>query len=183
MAGVGKVGRTGGGPQMDIALSVIGAKREGHEIFWHNGGTGGYRSFMGFDPKSRVGVVVLSNMSTAAGVDDIGMHLLDSSVPLAKPAPLKVHSETAIDPKIFDRYTGVYQFAPGVTLTVTREDSRFYAQLTSQPKLEIFAEGDKDFFLKVVDAQLTFETDRPGPTVAVILHHGGRDQKAPRAQQ
>jgi len=122
-------------------------------------------------------------MSTAAGVDDIGMHLLDSSVPLAKPAPLKVHSETAIDPKIFDRYTGVYQFAPGVTLTVTREDSRFYAQLTSQPKLEIFAEGDKDFFLKVVDAQLTFETDGAGPTVAVILHQGGRDQKAPRAQQ
>ena len=79
--------------------------------------------------------------------------------------------------------SGVYQFAPGITLTVTREESRFYAQLTGQPRLEIFVEGDKDFFLKVVDAQLTFEADGAGPAGAVILHQGGRDQKAARAQQ
>ena len=51
--------------------------RNGNEIVWHNGGTGGYRTWIGFDPKSRIGVVVLSNTSTAAGVDDIGAHLLD----------------------------------------------------------------------------------------------------------
>ena len=37
------------------------------EIVWHNGGTGGYRTFIGFDPQSRIGVVVLSNTSTTAG--------------------------------------------------------------------------------------------------------------------
>src|ERR1035437_418865 len=84
MAAMTKVRRPAFGPQSDIALAWLVAKREGREIFWHNGGTGGYRSFMGYDPKSRVGVVVLSNMMTGAGVDDIGMHLLDSSVPLAK---------------------------------------------------------------------------------------------------
>lgn len=41
---------------------------------WHNGGTGGYRSFVGFAPSSRVGVVVLSN--SANEVDTIGMGLL-----------------------------------------------------------------------------------------------------------
>jgi CubicO group peptidase (beta-lactamase class C family) len=41
---------------------------------WHNGGTGGYRSFVGFEPGSRVGVVVLSN--SANDVDPIGMALL-----------------------------------------------------------------------------------------------------------
>ena len=41
---------------------------------WHNGGTGGYRSFVGFVPGSRVGVVVLSN--SANDVDPIGMALL-----------------------------------------------------------------------------------------------------------
>src|SRR5260370_30164673 len=44
MAAMVKVGRPGGGPQMDIALSWIVAKREGHEIFWHNGGADGVRS-------------------------------------------------------------------------------------------------------------------------------------------
>jgi serine-type D-Ala-D-Ala carboxypeptidase/endopeptidase len=50
-------------------------KRHGDEIVWHNGGTGGFRSFAGFSKKSGLGVVVLSN--TAISVDDIGVHLLN----------------------------------------------------------------------------------------------------------
>ncbi len=64
---------------------------------------------MGFDPKARIGVVALSNTSTAVGVDDIGRHLLDASVPLA-PAP-KLHKEVPVDPKIFDGYVGTYAIA------------------------------------------------------------------------
>ena len=30
-------------------------------ITWHNGGTGGYRSFLGFDPKSGAGIIVLND--------------------------------------------------------------------------------------------------------------------------
>jgi CubicO group peptidase (beta-lactamase class C family) len=48
---------------------------------WHNGGTGGYRSFMGFSPLRGQGVVVLANAALGA-VDTIGAHLLDPRVPL-----------------------------------------------------------------------------------------------------
>jgi CubicO group peptidase (beta-lactamase class C family) len=183
MAAMTKVRRAGGGPQMDIALAWHVAKRERGEIFWHNGGTGGYRSFMGYDPKSRVGVVVLSNMMTSAGVDDIGMHLLDSSVPLAKLTPRVTHTEITLEPKTFDRYTGAYQFTPAITLTFTRDGAQMFAQLTNQPKFEIFAESEKDFFLKVVDAQISFETGEDGRATAAMLHQNGRDQKAKRAEQ
>lgn len=44
-------------------------------ILWHNGGTGGYSSFVGFDPESQVGVVVLSN--AAELVDFLGFRLLN----------------------------------------------------------------------------------------------------------
>lgn len=54
-------------------------------IVWHNGSSAGYRSFVGFDPKSRVGVVVLANTFTVTGVNDIGMHLLNVRNPLATP--------------------------------------------------------------------------------------------------
>ncbi|MBZ0251149.1 MAG: beta-lactamase family protein [Burkholderiales bacterium] len=50
-------------------------------ILWHNGGTGGFRSFAGFHEASGLAVVVLSN--TAASVDDIGLHVLDETVALA----------------------------------------------------------------------------------------------------
>ena len=181
MAAMTKVRRPAFGPQSDIALAWLVATREGREIFWHNGGTGGYRSFMGYDPKSRVGVVVLSNMMTGAGVDDIGMHLLDSSVPLAKLPALRM--EITLDPKIFDRYTGVYQFTPAITLTFTREGARMFTQLTNQPKFEIFAESEKEFFLKVVDAQISFETGEDGRATAATLHQNGRDQKAKRVER
>jgi len=183
MAAMVKTRRPGGGPQTDIAPAWIVSKREGREVFWHNGGTGGYRCFMGFDPKSRVGVVVLSNMSTNTGVDDIGMHLLDSSAPLTKFSPHTTHQEITLDAKIFDRYTGIYQFTPAITLTFTREGAHMFTQLTGQPKLEIFAESEKDFFLKVVDAQITFETGEGGRGTAAILHQNGRDQRAARVEQ
>ena len=49
------------------------------EIIWHNGGTGGYRSFMGFNPKTQKGVVILSN-STEEIPTELGFHLLDSDL-------------------------------------------------------------------------------------------------------
>ncbi|MCB9850904.1 MAG: beta-lactamase family protein [Phycisphaerales bacterium] len=43
-------------------------------VYWHNGGTGGFRSFVGFDRERKRGVVVLSNSKSS--VDDIGMTLV-----------------------------------------------------------------------------------------------------------
>ena len=50
------------------------------QIVWHNGGTGGYRTFAGFIEGGKKGVVVLSNSN--AGVDDIGIHILHPESPL-----------------------------------------------------------------------------------------------------
>ena len=49
-------------------------------------------------------------------------------------------------------------------------------------KSEIFAESNRDFFLKAVDAQLTFEVDAQGGATAVVLHQLGRDQRFPRTE-
>jgi CubicO group peptidase (beta-lactamase class C family) len=66
------------GPSIGLNWLTFGS---GSGIVWHNGGTGGFRSFMGFDATRRVGVVVLSN--SGVSVDDIGFHLLDPAIPLA----------------------------------------------------------------------------------------------------
>ncbi|HJU87796.1 MAG TPA: serine hydrolase domain-containing protein [Gemmatimonadaceae bacterium] len=51
------------------------------EIVWHNGGTGGYRSYLGLDKAGQRAVVVLTNSQN--GADDIGRYLLDPTLPLA----------------------------------------------------------------------------------------------------
>lgn len=46
---------------MDLGLGWIIAVEGDRRFVWHNGATGGYSSFVGFDPEAREGVVVLSN--------------------------------------------------------------------------------------------------------------------------
>jgi D-alanyl-D-alanine-carboxypeptidase/D-alanyl-D-alanine-endopeptidase len=55
-------------------------------------------------------------------------------------------------------------------------------QATGQSKIEIFPESTKDFFLKVIDAQITFVTDSQGKATELILHQGG-DHTAKRVTQ
>jgi serine-type D-Ala-D-Ala carboxypeptidase/endopeptidase len=164
----------------EIGLAWFMVKPSNDEIVWHNGGTGGYRSFIGYDKKAGVGIVVLSNTFTAGGVDDIGMHLLDSTVPLMT-APME-HHEAVIDPKVFDNYVGRYQLAPNFILTVTREGDKLLAQATGQPKAEIFPESEQEFFYKVVDAQITFQTDGKGRTTGLTLHQNGANLAAQRIE-
>jgi len=85
MATMLTVRRPTGTPGLDVALGWHILNRDGRDFVWHNGGTGGYRSFVGLNALSGIAVVVLSNTSTVAGVDDIGLHLLDSRNPLVQP--------------------------------------------------------------------------------------------------
>ena len=171
---------TGNAGMGDIGLAWIISKPSTDEIVWHNGGTYGYRSFVGFDPKTRVGVVVLSNTFTGAGVDDIGMHLLDSHAPLL--ASPKEHQEIKVNPMLFDGYVGRYQLAPNFILTITREADGLFAQATGQPKFQIYPESDREYFYKVVDAQITFETDSNGRATSLSLHQNGANLPAKRIE-
>jgi len=94
----------------------------------------------------------------------------------------KEHKEIKVDPKLFDGYVGQYQLTPNFILTITREGDGLFAQATGQPKFQIFPEGERDFFLKVVDAQITFDTDSSGRAISLTLHQNGADMPAKRVQ-
>ncbi len=170
-------------PDLQIAYAWHVQTKNGNSIISHDGGTGGYRTYMGFDPKTRAGVVVLSNVFTTAGPDNIGRHLLDASYPLEKVEPLKEHTEVAIDTKVFDNYVGTYQLTPNAIMTISREGDQLFEQLTGQQKLQLFPESEGTFFLKVVDAQLTFDTDAQGKATQVTLHQNGTDMVAKRMDE
>ncbi|HYG99054.1 MAG TPA: serine hydrolase [Terriglobales bacterium] len=163
---------------VEIAIGWHILNRFGNEIIWHNGGTGGYHSFIGFDPRRQIGIVVLSN--SANDIDDIGRHLLDPHHELAKLTPTKEHKEIAVDPKIYDEYVGVYEFTPAFKITITREGNKLYEQATGQGRLQIHPESVTGYFLTEVDAQITFEKDAKGQVFQLILHQGGIEQRAKR---
>lgn len=85
-----------------------------------------------------------------------------------------------LDPRRFERCTGFYRHPAGLIMIVSLDNDRFFLQLTGQPRVELFAENDSNFFLKVVPAQLTFTPGEDGSIAALILHQGGHDTVATR---
>lgn len=171
------VPRAAFGPD-SIALAWIVHRVGDHRVWWHNGGTGGFRSFVAFDPTRRVAVVVLSNASVE--VDDIGMHLTDPSSPLRMP-PVPVHrTAVALTPGQLDRVVGDYALAPTFILHVTREGDEAYVQATGQQRFRMWPTSPDHFFLKEVDAQLVFDLSGSGPAKSVTLLQNGASQTAAR---
>ena len=67
---------------MDVAMGWFILERDsGAHWYWHNGGTGGYRSSIVMDPEQKTGVVVLSNItaghSEAGKIDGLSFDLME----------------------------------------------------------------------------------------------------------
>lgn len=105
--------------------------------------------------------------------------VVGGSAPLAaQQAPPKERTAAVVDAETLDVYVGRYQFAPAALITISRDGEHLMAQVTGQPKVEIYPEGEHEFFLQVVDAQITFEVNAQGRATALVLHQLGRDQRA-----
>jgi bla regulator protein blaR1 len=89
----------------------------------------------------------------------------------------------AMDPKLFDAYVGHYLMLGGMVMTVSRDNEHFWTQLPGQPPVEIFPEGNGNFFAKVVDAQISFLTDAQRQVSGLELHQNGQNVPAPRMDE
>lgn len=149
-------------------------------ITWHNGGTGGYRAFAGFLNDTNKGVVVLTN--TTSSVDAIGLKLLDAPLNLVLPKKTVFPNIVNVSVEILDNYIGVYQLAPEFKLTIARKENQLYAQATGQSQFKIFPSTEHEFFFKVVEASITFNTNEVGEVNSLTLHQGGRNMPAQKIE-
>jgi CubicO group peptidase (beta-lactamase class C family) len=170
---------------IEVRLAWFSRTDDGVEIISHEGTTGGYRAFMGYDPKARTGVVVLSNAGTGAGIEDIGFHLLNPKVPLLAAEALKPPTErreVSVDPQLLDRYVGKYRFPSSQMASITKERDHLLLQGEGEVKIAFYAESAREFFAKIMDAQITFETDLQGNVTGLLFHRSGAVQQVLRAE-
>jgi len=92
--------------------------------------------------------------------------------------PLPAVMEIDVAESILDTYVGEYELGPNFILTVTRDKNQLITQATGQGKIEIFAESETKFFVKVLDAQLEFIKNVSGKVEKLILIQGGRKMDA-----
>ncbi len=154
--------------------------KEGHDDSWRN-------YTVCFD-KQGTGILIMTNSGNGEGIHKALLEnlLKNTFTPivwegftpydqLPPRAPLKQHTEVRVPAEILEKYVGRYGEPPNLILVIRREGDHLSIQENDEPKQELFAESERDFFSKVADDALTFETDSHGRVTRMVLHTGGRD--------
>ena len=92
----------------------------------------------------------------------------------------KTHTEITVDPKIFEAYAGRYELAPNFFLDITKEGDALYLQATGQSKVQLHPESETGFFLKEVEATVTFSREAGGAVNRLTLHQSGQNVEGKR---
>lgn len=85
--------------------------------------------------------------------------------------------------EVLESYVGRYDYAQaGLILTITREGDRLFAEVTGQPRFEIYPRSESEFFWKVVAARITFLKDADGKVRKAVTEQGGQRLEARRVE-
>ena len=137
------------------------------DVYMHNGQTGGFASFIGFNPTSHKGIVILSNTSIL--MDEVGYsYLTDSLASLKLTTPVKV-AEVELAKLI-----GRYELVPGFILSITHDGDKLFVQGTGQPRLPLTANSINEFVNNAVKARIQFELDANGIATSLTMYQGGQ---------
>jgi len=138
-------------------------------VFAHNGGTYGYMAVLGFDPKIRRGVVVLSNCRNSVIVGPIWQPLRDGRSP-------KPPRTAQIDAALYDRCMGQYQAGQNEICAVRREGDRLLLQWLGHPgqrqrnlSYEVFPQSESVFCNEFWGVQAMFLPAADGQALKLVL--------------
>lgn len=160
--------RPTGIPDVTIGLGWHVIARNGQQIIFHNGETGGYHSYLGFSPGTGANALVLG--SSADDIDDIALNLIDPTFPRRVPRPTVPVPEASLA-----EYVGTYELAPTFSIVVTHEGDRLYLRATNQPRFRLFAASQVRWFVKVVPAEIGFVRDTTGKVSGLVLYQNGQE--------
>jgi len=152
----------------------------GDKIVLHSGSIAGFNSNLIHGARGDLVVIVLSNLNGSAA-DELSNDLFrivhgDKVVLITDRKAIHLAAVT------LDRYVGDYEFSDGDVMRVWRDGDHLLTQLPAQPALKIFPQGERDFFAKVVDAQITFNNEGR-PATGLVLHQNGKDHPAMRLEE
>jgi CubicO group peptidase (beta-lactamase class C family) len=135
----------------NFAMNWALAHVDGHDLLLHEGGTGGFSSFVGIDPARHVAVVILADtaLTDLGGLGDVGLALLGTGAPIAPP-----RRATAVPATLLRAMPGDFELG-SLKLHVRVDGVRLFAQATGQAEFELLADDHGDLHPSTFDALLT----------------------------
>jgi CubicO group peptidase (beta-lactamase class C family) len=135
-------------------------------IYWHNGGTGGYASFLAFRPATRTGVVILTASTEYQRVTELGL--------------AEIKGEVAAATADLSAYPGTYRLSEAMHLRIFVEDGRLFGQATGQGPFPLEPAGVHSFAFAPADVRITFAVEGDGPAQQLTFVQAGNTLQAPR---
>lgn len=83
---------------------------------------------------------------------------------------------------LLESYLGEYELMPTFKITITKEGKQLIAQATGQPMFNIFAKSNDTFYLKEVEAQLTFNKGENGEIESLTLFQNGQEMEGKKVE-
>jgi CubicO group peptidase (beta-lactamase class C family) len=167
--------KNGNAPSMKYGYGLGLNTYRGEEIIGHSGGLHGFITQLSYYPEEKLTVVMFSN------TDQPQVNFDPTKIAEAflwnKMDKQTSYAELTEKPKNLQLLTGRYEIMHAGVLTVTTEADKLYAQLSGQPKFEIFPLSDTEFFWKVVDARIKFMKDDKGEINEAVIFQGGQELK------
>ena len=158
------------------------------EVFFKEGHDDGWRNYAVCFDNRKSCLAILTNSGNGEGIfEDVLESLLkDTFTPiewegytpynkLPPRPPLKQHKQVVVNARVLDRYVGRYGTPPDLILTIRREGDHLSVQENDEPKQDLLAESETDFFSTVADDAMTFQIDGQGKAIGMILHVDGKD--------
>jgi CubicO group peptidase (beta-lactamase class C family) len=154
--------------------------------FSHGGSNWGFRALLLAHKAKGYGLAIMTNADQGGQVAaELSRRIQNvyewDSVAESAPrgyAPRAERTEVAVAREVLQAYVGTYEASPALSIVVTLEDGRLHAEPTGQAKLALYAESDDRFFLRGVDAQVSFTRDDAGRVTGLVVLQGGTQQSA-----
>ena len=167
-----------GGHTMGMNWEILSTAKiaNGRTIIMHGGGTGGYSSFVAFEPVAKRAAVLLSDtaLTDLGGLATIGLHLLDPAVPVGAPRTVATS-----DAKQIEALVGRYHLQSGLGMELRHKGSALTIQADGQPEFEMGYDSAGDFYPLQFDALLRPKRRVDGTYTFTWFQLGGADEAQP----
>jgi CubicO group peptidase (beta-lactamase class C family) len=150
------------------------------KIYLHTGGYPGYTTIISRYPEKNKVIIILTNTYNITNIFQLWAATEDIlfNRPFEIPKALPFKKSIFLTPSQIHEIEGVYSLSPGVKYIITSDLNGVYAQISGQPKAQIYPETALDFFYTIVSAKLSFKRDGKGKIKGLSLFQFGREFRA-----
>ncbi|NEQ47305.1 MAG: serine hydrolase [Leptolyngbya sp. SIOISBB] len=165
-------------PNLFYGYGLIIHDHPAHRRISHGGGINGFVSHLGGSPTLGTTIAVLSNVATAnpQGISE-GLAAILWEQPYELPTNPTV---VAIDPALLDAYIGTYQVTPDFAVAITVESGQLHIQGTGQPQIPLYPASATEFFARILEFRIVFNTAADGTVESATLLQNGQELPAPK---